>query len=66
MGAPNSPHEDICDNVFFNDIDWKKLERRQLDPPFKPQVVSEDIQFIIFLSKWNWFNWPFFFHRNIL
>lgn len=39
MGAPNSPHEDITENVFFNEIDWKKLERRMLEPPFKPQVV---------------------------
>lgn len=40
MGAPNSPYEDIADNIFFHEIDWKKLERRQLEPPFKPQVVS--------------------------
>lgn len=43
MGAPNSPHEDITENVFFNEIDWKKLERRSLEPPFKPQVVSTKI-----------------------
>lgn len=49
MGAPNSPHEDITDNVFFHEIDWKKLERRQLEPPFKPQVVSE-IKYIC----WNY------------
>lgn len=40
MGAPSSHYEDICDNIFFNEIDWKKLEKRMLDPPFKPQVVS--------------------------
>ncbi|KAG4074781.1 hypothetical protein HA402_006420 [Bradysia odoriphaga] len=38
MGAPTSPHEDITENIFFNEIDWKKLERRMLEPPFKPQV----------------------------
>ena len=40
MGAPTSQFEDITENIFFNEIDWKKLERRQLDPPFRPQVVS--------------------------
>lgn len=42
MGAPNSPHEDITENIFFNEIDWKKLERRMLEPPFKPQVVRSN------------------------
>lgn len=44
MGAPMSQHEDICQSDFFYDIDWKRLERRQLPPPFKPQVVSAIIQ----------------------
>lgn len=39
MGAPNSPHEDIMESDFFYDIDWRRLEKRQLAPPFKPQVV---------------------------
>lgn len=39
MGAPMCPHEDITDNPFFHEIDWRKLEKRQLEPPFKPQVV---------------------------
>lgn len=46
MGAPNSPHEDITENVFFNEIDWKKLERRMLEPPFKPQVVKSIISLL--------------------
>ncbi|XP_077285998.1 uncharacterized protein LOC143911113 isoform X2 [Arctopsyche grandis] len=29
---------DICDQEFFRPIPWDKLERRQLEPPFKPQV----------------------------
>lgn len=40
MGAPMSQHEDICESDFFYDIDWRRLEKRQLPPPFKPQVVS--------------------------
>lgn len=40
LGAPSSPHGEITENVFFYEIDWRKLERRQLEPPFKPKVVS--------------------------
>lgn len=42
MGAPMSQHEDICESDFFYDIDWRRLEKRQLPPPFKPQVVSQE------------------------
>lgn len=45
LGSPNSPHEDITENVFFHEIDWKKLEKRQLEPPFRPQVVSTFITY---------------------
>ncbi|XP_031622139.1 uncharacterized protein LOC116340079 isoform X2 [Contarinia nasturtii] len=38
LGASTSPHGEITDNVFFYEIDWKKLEKRQLDPPFKPKI----------------------------
>lgn len=27
---------------FFKDIDWKKLEHKELEPPFKPKVKSEN------------------------
>lgn len=40
LGASTSPHGDITENVFFYEIDWKKLERRQLEPPFKPKIVN--------------------------
>lgn len=33
------------DQPFFKTIDWKALEKRQIEPPFKPEVVS------IFLKK---------------
>lgn len=28
------------DQPFFKTIDWKALEKRQIEPPFKPEVVS--------------------------
>lgn len=41
LGSPSSPHGEIIESGFFHEIDWKKLERRQLESPFKPEIVSE-------------------------
>lgn len=30
----------IVNHPFFNGIDWEKLNRRDLEPPFKPRIVS--------------------------
>lgn len=30
----------IISHPFFNGIDWEKLNRRELEPPFKPRIVS--------------------------
>ncbi|GAA6108820.1 protein kinase C eta type, partial [Tachysurus ichikawai] len=31
----------VTAHVFFSTIDWEKLNRRELEPPFKPQIVSQ-------------------------
>lgn len=51
MGAPNSPHEDIAEADFFYDIDWRRLEKRQLPPPFKPQVVSVVVVVVVVVAR---------------
>lgn len=30
----------IINHPFFDGIDWEKLNRRDLEPPFKPRIVS--------------------------
>jgi len=40
LGSMGGPDGDIKYHPFFKDISWEQLERREVDPPFKPQVVS--------------------------
>lgn len=49
LGSPSSPHGEINQHGFFYEIDWKKLERRQLESPFKPNIVSETHHNVIIL-----------------
>ena len=43
LGMDNCRHGSIRDVAFFSTIDWKALEERQLEPPFKPTIVSYQI-----------------------
>lgn len=40
LGMPNCLAGDICDQPFFRTINWEKIERKELEPPFKPKVKS--------------------------
>jgi hypothetical protein len=33
--------KEVKNHPFFADINWDKLERREIDPPFKPGVKSK-------------------------
>lgn len=30
---------DVKQQIFFNSIDWDKLEKKEMDPPFRPKLV---------------------------
>ncbi|VDM72145.1 unnamed protein product, partial [Strongylus vulgaris] len=31
----------VCQQPFFKPIDWEKLYRKEIEPPYKPSVQSE-------------------------
>lgn len=41
LGCTASGEQSILDHPFFRDIDWYKLEARQITPPFKPTIRSK-------------------------
>ena len=42
---PKTGAEDIKAHLFFKSIEWDKLERRELKPPFKPKIVSDTAKY---------------------
>ncbi|XP_049782572.1 uncharacterized protein LOC126184246 [Schistocerca cancellata] len=46
LGTPECSAGDVCDQPFFRNIDWDALERRELEPPFRPKVQHPlDVQY---------------------
>lgn len=43
LGGPECMYGDIRDQDFFRPIHWERLERRELEAPFKPRVVSMNV-----------------------
>lgn len=40
LGMPGCPAGDVCDQPFFRNIQWDKLEKKEIEPPFKPKLKS--------------------------
>lgn len=41
LGGGPSDAVEVQNHVFFSNIDWEKLYKKQVKPPFKPKVESE-------------------------
>ena len=40
LGHRNGKHGEVADQPFFKNVDFVILERKQVNPPYKPNLVS--------------------------
>lgn len=43
LGSGKNGVQEIKDHIFFDGLDWERLEEKRVDPPFKPTVADGDM-----------------------
>ncbi|XP_052213736.1 protein kinase C-like 1 [Dreissena polymorpha] len=41
LGMPTCPAGPIRAVPYFRQVDWERMDRRQVEPPFKPKIKSD-------------------------
>lgn len=64
LGCTANGDQSILDHAFFREIDWVKLEARQIEPPFKPIIVRKTIQLTVsrVIINYSSFCLVFYYH----
>ena len=48
LGCMEKGEEEIKSHLFFKMINWAKVEAREVQPPFKPKIVSSACSILYF------------------